>query len=480
MVWLVDELSTKYRIIKKIGRKWIEEVEQRPLILMLDGLDEVSEEMRPACVQAVNAYRDEYAMSGIVVACRDKEYRELADKLKLEQALCVQHLTEQQIEEYLVNGGEELTGLRTALPEDAALQELARSPLMLSMMCLAYKGKDADVILQDVDEDAGKRQHGLFATYVQRMFQRPRSGVEYEEEKTRRWLIFLASNMQKHGQTIFQMENLQPSWLLTKSEVLLYSIVAHPLVIFGVFLVVGIPLINKGSLWDIVGGLIGIMVLFPGLPSRGRHLVIRTIKDMQLLQRRFAIILFCGVAFSGIHLILLEYVFLHYKNYYSGLTVFWPILAFAVGLFTSLRFNTANQPNKEPNEGVWHTLANGLLLGGVFGFFVGIILVLAEWLFGLLSVALLNAFGLGMLCGLPVTMWFVLPTFLHHFTLRFVLWLYGYAPWNYARFLDHATDRIFLRKVGGGYIFVHRLLLEYFAAEQSHMKLPVKPAQQQE
>jgi hypothetical protein len=30
--------------------------------------------------------------------------------------------------------------------------------------------------------------------------------------------------------------------------------------------------------------------------------------------------------------------------------------------------------------------------------------------------------------------------------------------------LDYATDRIFLRKVGGGYIFIHRMLMEYFVA----------------
>ena len=28
---------------------------------------------------------------------------------------------------------------------------------------------------------------------------------------------------------------------------------------------------------------------------------------------------------------------------------------------------------------------------------------------------------------------------------------------------DHCVDRIFLRRVGGGYIFVHRLLMEHFA-----------------
>ncbi len=53
---------------------------------------------------------------------------------------------------------------------------------------------------------------------------------------------------------------------------------------------------------------------------------------------------------------------------------------------------------------------------------------------------------------------------LRHFTVRFLLWRSGCAPWNYVRFLDYATDRLFLRRVGGGYMFVHRLLLDYFAS----------------
>ena len=53
---------------------------------------------------------------------------------------------------------------------------------------------------------------------------------------------------------------------------------------------------------------------------------------------------------------------------------------------------------------------------------------------------------------------------IQHFTLRFILYRAGHIPWNLTRFLDYATERIFLRKVGGGYIFVHRLLQEYFAS----------------
>lgn len=44
------------------------------------------------------------------------------------------------------------------------------------------------------------------------------------------------------------------------------------------------------------------------------------------------------------------------------------------------------------------------------------------------------------------------------------LWCTGSLPWNLIAFLDEAADRLLLRKVGGGYIFVHRLLLEYFAS----------------
>jgi len=52
---------------------------------------------------------------------------------------------------------------------------------------------------------------------------------------------------------------------------------------------------------------------------------------------------------------------------------------------------------------------------------------------------------------------------IQHVTLRSMLYQKGFAPWNYASFLDHATELIFLQKVGGGYIFIHRMLLEHFA-----------------
>ena len=52
---------------------------------------------------------------------------------------------------------------------------------------------------------------------------------------------------------------------------------------------------------------------------------------------------------------------------------------------------------------------------------------------------------------------------LSHAALRLLLWWSGALPLDCVRFVDYAAERILLRKVGGGYLFVHRLLWEHFA-----------------
>lgn len=90
-------------------------------------------------------------------------------------------------------------------------------------------------------------------------------------------------------------------------------------------------------------------------------------------------------------------------------------------------------------------------------------MVLSEWLSFLLTIGL--SFGwLLFLCG-----WFVLwaamsgLTILRHYTLRLLLARSHTFPLQARRFLDDATARTLLRRVGGGYGFVHRRLLDYFA-----------------
>ncbi len=51
-----------------------------------------------------------------------------------------------------------------------------------------------------------------------------------------------------------------------------------------------------------------------------------------------------------------------------------------------------------------------------------------------------------------------------HFVLRITLYQKAFVPWNYARFLNHCTDRLLLQRVGGRYRFIHKLLQDHFAA----------------
>ncbi|MEJ1936489.1 hypothetical protein WDZ92_40375, partial [Nostoc sp. NIES-2111] len=52
---------------------------------------------------------------------------------------------------------------------------------------------------------------------------------------------------------------------------------------------------------------------------------------------------------------------------------------------------------------------------------------------------------------------------IQHFCLRVALWSRGYVPWNYAKFLNYCTERLFLQRVGGRYRFIHKLLQDHFA-----------------
>jgi hypothetical protein len=71
--------------------------------------------------------------------------------------------------------------------------------------------------------------------------------------------------------------------------------------------------------------------------------------------------------------------------------------------------------------------------------------------------------SVGLSVGLLSGLWYGGFEVVKHYILRFMLWWNNDMPFNYIKFLDYAADRIFLQKVGGGYIFVHRLLMEHFA-----------------
>src|SRR5439155_24440902 len=70
----------------------------------------------------------------------------------------------------------------------------------------------------------------------------------------------------------------------------------------------------------------------------------------------------------------------------------------------------------------------------------------------------------GLYLGLVAGLYFGGTSYLNHYTIRFLLSQRGVMPWHYVHFLEEATERILLQRVGGGYRFIHPLFQEYFAS----------------
>jgi hypothetical protein len=53
-------------------------------------------------------------------------------------------------------------------------------------------------------------------------------------------------------------------------------------------------------------------------------------------------------------------------------------------------------------------------------------------------------------------------TVIQHYAVRLVMWRFKYCPLALISFLDYAAELALLRRAGSGYMFVHRMLLDYF------------------
>jgi NACHT domain len=490
--WLVDELWKRYDVARKIGQAWVNGERILPL---LDGLDEVAPEHREACVEAINAFRREHPLVAFAVCSRAAEYEELRVRLELSGAVLIRPLSREQIGAYLKEAGKSLAGVRTVLRDDETVWDLLETPLMLSIVALTYQGRSASEIRATGTLE--QRRTDLFANYTERMFERRCKVTAYTREQTVRWLTWLARSMIKNNLSVFYLEWMQPDWLAFRGQRWLLVMAASMCTGLAYGLIVLLPILIslltrdalfvELSLW-LFGGLMSALVLgcvFALLYGVGVRL--DAIDPMGLsIARRSGEILLCWlggwVSVTTVPLIvadtkppdfgpllirlgdgalaavvlgsaslavlmLMDLVIhrLHFlaKRLVSGVTVD-EISAWAV-----------------PKQGVARSIRDAIM-GFLAGFIPLMMLLIPEHPSSPI-VSLDIALFIGLLFGLLFALRFGGFSVIKHYVLRFLLRRNGYSPLNYVRFLDYAAERVFLRKVGGGYVFTHRLLMEYFA-----------------
>ena len=449
--WLVQQLNEVYEASKLLGKTWID---QEQLILLLDGLDEVDSQYRNDCVKALNQFIHTHGLTEIVVCSRIGDYEALAERLKLRSAIYVRSLTTQQIDDFLDSAGKSLVVLKRAIKHNVELQQLASSPLMLSIMSLAYQDCPVEALPQAGTTERQRKQ--LLDTYVDRMFTRRGTTRPYLNEQTLHWLNFLAKQMVQTSQTIFLIERIQPSWLQTRVQRILHCLVSGLICGLICGLIVGligalIGVLESGLGDELIGALIfGLIVRLIGalIGVLGFLLFVGDIEPVESLSwslkssKKFCCPgLIFGLIFGliGALISVLE----------SGL-----IYGLIGALIAGLR-GPEMQKRFKPNQGIWKSTQHAWVLTLIYGLIFGLIFGLDDALIFGLIYGLIFALIAGLISGGSAS--------IRHFALRLMLYRMGHSPWNYARFLDHAADRLFLQKVGGGYIFVHRMLLEHFA-----------------
>ncbi|NET35192.1 MAG: TIR domain-containing protein [Cyanothece sp. SIO1E1] len=520
--WLLTELNMEYQVPKAIGKTWIQE---QQLLLLLDGLDEVQTVNREAGIAAINNFHQEYG-SEIVVCSRLREYEALSNRFNFQSAIYLRSLTPEQIDRYLNSDRANLAAVQALVEADQALQELAKSPLMLNIMVMAYQGVTFSELPCTTLEE--HRQH-LFESYVERMLSYQGAQAIDAKQQTMHWLNYLAQSLMRASQTVFLIERLQPSWLLSAHQKWAYRLGVRLSLGLILGLICGFIFIVSGNEWPwslLFGTISGLIFGFiSSLPARAAAFIAEGIFGLIITlfmlsngMNKITELTIFGVIFLVVfHCILVQKIesvdALHWswtqaRNRLMGGLLLgfalgpimpgfapqrpfnvwgWLLLALYVGLITGigLGFKKVSEVERTtiPNQGIWKSRNNALIISALSGLILGVVSWLFWWasyfnedliwwiyygklenspifyglLFGIslgfingLIAGLVGGGGSGLVC-------------IQHFILRIVLWWNRYIPWNYARFLDYATESVLLQKVGGGYIFIHRLLLEHFA-----------------
>lgn len=205
--WACEQMAQVYNLPRQVCEQWIQ---QEQVLFLLDECDDIREEMRAACLAAVNTYHHAHLVP-LVVCCRSSAYEKAAqqERLAFQDAVLIQPLSPGQIDVCLAEAGKPCEALRARLSKDPHLQNLATTPLMLNVLIRTYRGTPLRGLARK--ETALRRQ--IWAAYVQQMLACKQDEKQDLSGHYRAWLHWLASQLRGRGQTNFYLEHLQPDWL---------------------------------------------------------------------------------------------------------------------------------------------------------------------------------------------------------------------------------------------------------------------------
>jgi hypothetical protein len=505
--WIVDELNRSYDVPRRTASEWIE---RKRVLLLLDGLDEVTEPYSADCVDAIRRFQLAHGPARLVICSRTDDYDQLPSRLKIDEVE-LQPLSARQVAGHLRRAP--LADVRSAIMDDNSLARMLQSPLVLSTLIRTYEtGHVASLVPASSHKELLST---LFGSFTQRMLDH-REGL-YSPARTREWLAWLAGTMRDLGQTEFHLDRIRPDMLPAMAHrrlmritvaastgllagvasVIPYSIVygvtngSRNSAIIALFFALFAGLGWEGSAYTrrfwgrLKAGLLGSVALglvagsaisvvdgvVAGLFFSSAFLLFSGLRQADPVEqlrwhwRRAGVGMASGMALGTILGVVYGLGYGVVSGLMSGLA-FGLVFGGAVGLFGTLAVGLVPGLVGErvaPNEGIHRSarlaLASGLTSGLIAGLALGLtfelVLDIKHGLAGGIHHGLMLGLGIGLLTGGLSAV--------HHLVMRLLLVYARVAPLNYIRFLNEATARLLLRRAGSGYIFAHGLLLDYFA-----------------
>jgi hypothetical protein len=511
--WLIAELKNEYGIKPSFGRKLLK---NHQILPMLDNLDQLALRIQLKCVTAINNFLKHDKLTPLVVFCRFEGYNRFY-QLALNGAVCLQNLSEEQVQDYCVRvKNSELSKL---VNHDPIFLDFAKTPFFLYLINFTY-----DLISTEkwrkLDSNE-KRVYYLFDIFIEKNNEEALSHAKGWSKaqmiyKTKTRLAWLAKQLKLHSYTYFLVENIQPSWLQNKNQKMRYRLfvvltiilLSLPIsLILSAFMLVAF---KQAEFRGVIKDVINIEVVFISLLTSislaatvellGLTKEIKPVETLKLpghelinalklvhFRERFV----AAISLSFTQPIpandnskqLIPFIQQYAYNLFGSINsilglIFrgllgWliPPIAFIRGLLAALTGpNIDIKKRAVPNQGIYKSLFNTVPLALIFGSIgllggVGFKLYEAYINDAFKYVYNVNNISFGLFCAsigaLLGIMYAGLPV-IQHFALRFVLYQDGLIPFRFADFLEHTNKYRLTQRYGGRYSFIHDLLREYF------------------
>jgi hypothetical protein len=291
-------------------------------------------------------------------------------------------------------------------------------------------------------------------------------GTEPSLEQTYYWLSRLARQLKQDNTKEFLIEKMQPSWLETPSQKWLYQISIG--LITGL-MVAMIYVGTTGLIGASIGGLTyGIIFGF----AQGIYPITRLKFSLEFAKAKLlgSVLegLWWGLIYGLVDALICGLIW-GFEGLILGLTdsLVWGFIEGLIwGLLVPQFYNTSVS-----NQGIRESTLNAgifTVIGGVAWvlLYIGALLAMGEPLEPL--DLLIDGIGNGVFFGIYVGG----LACIQHFVLRLILKQSGAIPWNYAKFLDYATELGFLEWEGGRYRFINESVQEHFAQMPLHDDRP--------